>query len=495
MKRLLLIVGLLLICRVSVSQQVDTVSCSLSVTSDGDRYAQLLWTAVDGNPSYKVCRRLPGAQIFDTISVTSNTSYIDYIPHVVCDTVFYHIETRVGETLYVSNRSGDIVYDNSHPTTGCEYGVATVDSISQNIVLRWQASPDEDIWGYYLCSGDPCMDYDTVWGRLSTSYECLDFQSTNKHIFRVLAFDSCLQASPLTPPFNNIVLAANAPPCSNTVNLSWNRYINMPDSVGLYRILMKSTLDAESFSEVATVGAQGPYSCSIPLDGTEHHICVKVVAENTTSAIRSESNIVCLEIEQPDTALFVSIQQAEYDEAEHSVQLWFSVDADFYAENGYTLYRGVNNQPMRPLANLPYTGQSFLNYTDSQIGVSDSILAYSLSVEDGCLTNEKFSDTVVLVIDPADPANLYFPNVFTPDENTNNRFCPVYEPIPIVEYSMDIFSRNGLLVFHSDNIDQCWDGNSNDGVPLTQGVYVYRVYCKVGSQRVSTYFGNVLLLR
>lgn len=495
MKRLFFFLVLLFCCRLSVSQHVDSVSCLLNAVSDGDRYARLSWNAVDGHPSYRICRRLPGQQMFDTIAVTADTSYVDHIPFVVCDTVFYSVVSRVGEMLYVSNMSGDIVYDNSQPVTGCEYGIATVDSISQRILLRWQASPDEDIWGYYLCSGDPCMDYDTVWGRMNNTYECLDLQSTGKHIFRILAFDSCMQASPLTKPFNNIVLTANAPPCSNRVDLSWNRYIHMPDSVGLYRILMKTDQDMGLFREVSTVDAQGPFSCSITVDGSVDYVCVKVIAENTTQTVFSESNVVCCDVPHPDTALFIRSQTAEYDEIEHVINLSFFVDADFFAENGYTLYRGLNRYPLTEYANIPYGGLSTVSFTDAEIGDEDSIFSYCLAVADGCLMNEKRSDTVEVVVGAPEPVYLFFPNVFTPEEDANNRFCPVSGPLPIVEYSIDIFSRTGLSVYHSDNVGQCWDGTDSHGVPVPQGTYVYRVYCKVGAKRSATYVGSILLLR
>lgn len=495
MKRLIFFSVLMFVCKVSVSQQVDSLSCSLAAVSDGDRYAHLSWNAVAGNPRYSICRRLPGQQEFDTIAFTADTEYVDHIPFVVCDTVFYFVVSRVGETLFVSNRSGDIVYDNSQPVTGCGYGIASVDSISQRILLRWQASPDEDIWGYYLCSGDPCMDYDTVWGRLNNEYECSDLQSTGKHIFRILAFDSCMQASPLTQPFHNIVLTANAPPCSNRVELSWNRYINMPDSVGLYRIMMRIDGEGASFHEVATVAPQGPYSYSIPVDRPGHRVCVKVVAENNTGTIFSESNTVCCDIPQPDTALYIMSQTAEYDEVEHLINLSFLVDAEFYAENGYTLYRGLNRSPMTEYANIPCDGLSTVCFTDMGLSDTDSIFSYCLAVEDGCMMNEKRSDTVEVVIGTPDPVYLFFPNVFTPDEDANNRFCPVCGLLPIVEYSMDIFSRTGLSVFHSDDIGQCWEGTDSSGLPVPQGAYVYRVYCKVGAKRVATYVGSVLLLR
>ena len=84
--------------------------------------------------------------------------------------------------------------------------LATVDSATQQLVLRWQASTDTTVAGYNICSGDTCRDYAIVLGRFDTTYVCTDHSPLETHIYSMHTFDTAGNASPLTPPFGNMVL-------------------------------------------------------------------------------------------------------------------------------------------------------------------------------------------------------------------------------------------------------------------------------------------------
>jgi len=87
---------------------------------------------------------------------------------------------------------------------------------------------------------------------------------------------------------------------------------------------------------------------------------------------------------------------------------------------------------------------------------------------------------------------LWFPNVFTPDAETNNRFV-IQTTFPIEEFEMTVYTRTGLLVWHCEDINQPWDGTRN-GIPLPQGAYVYHWSLK-SNNRVRTGIGTITLLR
>ena len=59
--------------------------------------------------------------------------------------------------------------------------VATVDETSRQIVLSWTPSADTQAMGYHICTGNPCLDYDTVFGRSSDSYVCQDHDPLLRH--------------------------------------------------------------------------------------------------------------------------------------------------------------------------------------------------------------------------------------------------------------------------------------------------------------------------
>ena len=86
------------------------------------------------------------------------------------------------------------------------------------------------------------------------------------------------------------------------------------------------------------------------------------------------------------------------------------------------------------------------------------------------------------------------PNAFTPDQATNKTFGPKTSSVPSEGYSFSIYTRTGLLVFHSDDPSASWDGTYRSQ-PLPQGAYTYYItYIETqGMPRVVK--GTVMLIR
>ena len=89
---------------------------------------------------------------------------------------------------------------------------------------------------------------------------------------------------------------------------------------------------------------------------------------------------------------------------------------------------------------------------------------------------------------------IYFPNVFTPDREDNNRFFA--QGVGIIQFEMWIYDRRGSLVFHSTSIDQKWDGTSGGRI-CPQAAYAYKCrYTTILTPRGwQTKLGTVTLLR
>ena len=68
--------------------------------------------------------------------------------------------------------------------------------------------------------------------------------------------------------------------------------------------------------------------------------------------------------------------------------------------------------------------------------------------------------------------NLWIPNVFTPGRESNNTFSVNANELSY--YHITIFNRLGMKVFHSDDINQPWDGTC-DGLPCPTGTYTYTI--------------------
>ena len=90
--------------------------------------------------------------------------------------------------------------------------------------------------------------------------------------------------------------------------------------------------------------------------------------------------------------------------------------------------------------------------------------------------------------------SLFAPNVFTPSLSTNSTFR--IQGTGILEFHITIYTREGQLVFSSNDIDSEWDGTHN-GEPCPQANYVYHIRYRGRSMPDGwqTATGSVLLLR
>ncbi len=90
---------------------------------------------------------------------------------------------------------------------------------------------------------------------------------------------------------------------------------------------------------------------------------------------------------------------------------------------------------------------------------------------------------------------IYIPNTFTPnDDGINDRFRPYGEDVS--EYSMQIFSRWGQLLYTSYDMENGWDGRSGLSNKIDAGgLYIYKISA-FDKRGVKTNFeGTVVLLK
>ena len=112
----------------------------------------------------------------------------------------------------------------------------------------------------------------------------------------------------------------------------------------------------------------------------------------------------------------------------------------------------------------------------------------------GCLS----TDILNITID--EKVNIFFPNIFTPNDDGNNDELTIYLSDGInAIFDLRIFDRWGNLVLFrpqiSDNTTNfMWDGNVN-GIPAEQGVYVYVAKLLLQNGQEQLISGNFTLLR
>jgi gliding motility-associated-like protein len=94
------------------------------------------------------------------------------------------------------------------------------------------------------------------------------------------------------------------------------------------------------------------------------------------------------------------------------------------------------------------------------------------------------------------PVSLYFPNVFTPnDDGLNDVFQP--RGSDVISFSMSIYNRWGQLVYECKDLTQPWDGTSGS-VATPSDVYVYYArYTGYTNKRLKTFEkkGSFTLMR
>jgi gliding motility-associated-like protein len=91
------------------------------------------------------------------------------------------------------------------------------------------------------------------------------------------------------------------------------------------------------------------------------------------------------------------------------------------------------------------------------------------------------------------PPTLFVPTAFTPNHDGLNDFFSSFGEF-VESFRLDIYDRWGKLLFRSENVNEGWDGNL-EGLPVPEGVYVYRVKVMGYNGEEMEKEGSVTLIR
>lgn len=101
------------------------------------------------------------------------------------------------------------------------------------------------------------------------------------------------------------------------------------------------------------------------------------------------------------------------------------------------------------------------------------------------------------VTPPAQGETVKFtmPTAIAPDQGDNNRFCVVCDhPELLKSYELSIFTRNGLQVYHSKTMTECWDGKYKGRIQ-PMGAYAYVIIYTTPSGEKKVEKGTVTIVR
>ena len=175
---------------------------------------------------------------------------------------------------------------------------------------------------------------------------------------------------------------------------------------------------------------------------------------------------------------FISVKSNDYD--------------NFLSNSHLEIWKEVNEKQTYLQDALPNT-----NYNISIINDLGRVCTYLISTENtNNILNKKdtvYSNKVCISKSP----KLYIPNSFTPKNNDlkNNTWkIIVYGKDAISSFNLKIFNRWGQLMFESNNVNDEWNGTTNN-LPSEEGVYFYNIQIEYANEQQLHDSGSIFLLR
>ncbi len=289
-------------------------------------------------------------------------------------------------------------------------------------------------------------------------------------------YDSVLVAHIENPPgpltFCNATVADN----DASINLTWQATVES-DVVGfvVYRkrddqaaFVAHDTL----FSTVATA-----YSDVIDVQADAHSYCYQMAVLDRCGNTSVVSDQIC-------------------------TILLDAIPVDYTSSLNWTEFVGWGNGPVeyQIWRNSPITngfGPTFLeSVSPNQFSYIDPVvnkarLCYRIiAISDGTGCAEQSQSNEVCV---NFPPTLYIPTAFTPNNDGLNDYFSSFGEF-VESFTLDIYDRWGKLLFRSQDVSQGWDGNL-EGLPVPEGVYVFRVKVKGYNGEEMEKEGSVTLIR
>lgn len=162
------------------------------------------------------------------------------------------------------------------------------------------------------------------------------------------------------------------------------------------------------------------------------------------------------------------------------------------------IFAGLSTQlHVTPIAGASYlwspaTSLDNPTSTDPVASPEESTL-YSVIVND----NNGCSDTLLVHLSctrlGCGEEELFVPNVFTPNgDGTNDKLCFRYQYIS--EFHFSLYNRWGEEVFHTDNVNDCWDGRYKES-DCPAGVYMYTCQYRCITGQSNEIKGDITLIR
>ena len=105
-------------------------------------------------------------------------------------------------------------------------------------------------------------------------------------------------------------------------------------------------------------------------------------------------------------------------------------------------------------------------------------------------------DTLIQFLDIFEDFFIYIPNAFSPNsDGVNDCFAPVIQGGSEANYSFEIYSRWGELVFKTNDLSKCWDGGFAPETYCMESVFTYQINVNDLCNIIHKYTGSFVLIR
>ncbi|MFO7880432.1 MAG: gliding motility-associated C-terminal domain-containing protein [Bacteroidota bacterium] len=248
------------------------------------------------------------------------------------------------------------------------------------VVLSWQPSDSVDVEGYviYLVEDGITSSYDTVWGRLTTTYtNTASIAGGEPEKYRLAAIDTLENLSRLTDPHTTMYAFPYYEICDLEVRLDWTEYQGW-DNVDHYDVYRK--LAGESYSLLSTVDGNDSEFLDDELQPFSQY-CYYVEAFRD-DGISATSNETCVFTSSHEPPAYIN---ADYASVENeNIDLKFTVDTAGETER-YKILRSVDSlSDFTVIHTISETEQPVLTYTDVNVIPDVHKYYYKLQAIDPC---------------------------------------------------------------------------------------------------------------
>lgn len=382
------------------------ITIMLSAANPLNGTAPLSWNALHtpvllSSQIYEVFYEYP-ATIWNAAGTTTNLSFLDTID--ICNSqINFRIEQNDASGCRSVSAVDGNIYQNIIPPEIPQMDSVSLDPLSQNAILGWQASPSGDTEGYiiYQFIGGVWTPIDTVWGINNTYYENLSSNADNEsESYCVAAIDSCGVTSPMTLGHSSVFLDITLDVCSDKVNLNWTQYNSFLSGLDHYELYISE--NAGAFSLLTNLAAtEDSTSIQALNDGSTY--CIYIVAVSV-AGISSSSNFRCFTVNKPSLPSYIYLRYASVNNT-GDVEISWILD-ETQVVQAYALQRSTSSSgPWTTIDYQLYAGIPAYTYIDNTAETSRQDYYYQLVVYDSCGNEAMFSNMARTILLSGDALN------------------------------------------------------------------------------------------